>query len=51
MEAQMENIKQLKEKAYAIAVDDFTYTTKDRIEAMKAYAFLTIAENNTIKED
>jgi c-di-GMP-related signal transduction protein len=47
----MENIKQLKEKAYAIAVDDFTYATKDRIEAMKVYALLTIAENKTTKED
>ncbi len=47
----MENIKQLKEKAYAIAVDEYIYDIDDRIEAMKAYALLTIAESKTIKED
>ena len=47
----MENIKQLKEKAYTIATDEYTYVAKDRVEAMKAYALLVIAETNTTKED
>lgn len=47
----MENIKQLKEKAYAIATDEYTYVAEERIEAMKAYALLTIAETKTTKED
>ena len=51
----MENIEQLKEKAYAIAVNDCIYRTQDRIEALKTYALLTIAENlnknNTNMED
>lgn len=41
----MENIKQLKEMAYAIAVDEYEHVTEDRVEAMKTYALLTIAEN------
>ena len=48
----MENIKQLKEKAYYCAThqraDDGNYiAVEDQIEAMKAYALLTIAENLT----
>lgn len=43
----MENISELKEKAYEIATDEYDYADEDRIEAMKAYALLAIAEKIT----
>ena len=51
----METIKELKEEAYRIATEDSIvcegkmYCTEDRVEAMKAYAMLTIAEKLTTK--
>lgn len=49
----MENIKELKQEAYRIATADSTvcagkmYCAEDRVEAMKAYAMLTIVEKLT----
>lgn len=47
----MENIKQLKEMAYAVATNEYEHATEDRVEAMKVYALLVIAETKTTKED
>ena len=43
-----EQIKELKEQAYKIATDK--YIPSVRVEAMKSYALLCIAENERIHE-
>ena len=49
----MEIIKELKKEAYRLAMEPYgngyNYSADVRLEAMKVYALLTIAENNNTK--